>query len=135
MNISMEWQDKFDTHIEEIDYQHRYFLKLIKRFSELTEEDHDQAYLKRMLEEISYYAVFHFCSEENIMIKFDYPLLKQHRLIHESLVTELNDQILTLNYDEKGLINLLAFLTNWFMSHTVEEDGKFAKFLFEKKNN
>ena len=129
MKISMEWQDKFNTGIEEVDYQHKYFLKLIKRFGLLTEEKLEKEYLKRLLQEISYYAVFHFCSEENLMIRNNYPLLKQHTQIHETLINELNEQIFTINYDEKGLINLLAFLTNWFMNHTVQEDGKFAKYL------
>ena len=134
MKISLEWQDKFNTGVEEIDYQHRYFLRLIKRFGLLTEEKLDENYLNRLLKEISSYAVFHFISEENMMIRNNYPLLSKHQKHHEDLILKLDEQITALQYDKQSLISLIAFLANWFMNHTVEEDQKFALFLLEKSS-
>ena len=81
MKITLEWKEKYNTGIDEVDLQHKYFLELIKRFSKLTEEKLDDQYVKRLLQEIAYYGVFHFCSEENMMIKDNYPALKQHNFL------------------------------------------------------
>ncbi len=132
MKISLDWKEQFNTNIEEIDYQHKYFLKLIKRFALLTEEENDNEYLNRILNEISRYAVFHFCSEENLMYKHNYPLLKQHQRIHQDLIAELDNHIINTKHDPQGIINLIAFLANWFMQHTVEEDKKLAQFIMKK---
>lgn len=134
MKISLEWQDSYNIGIEEIDFQHKYFLKLIKRFALITEETLEENYLKRLLREISYYAVFHFCSEENMMINEDYPSLKVHQTLHKDLVSQLESEINNLAYDKSNIINLIAFLANWFLNHTLNEDQKFAQFLRDKSN-
>lgn len=129
MNITLEWKEKYSTGIEEIDFQHQYFLKLIKRFSQLTEEKLDDEYLKKLLQEISYYGVFHFCSEENLMIRSNYDLLRNHQQLHQELIEQLDNEISSIENNRESIIHLIAFLANWFMHHTVEEDIKFAQHL------
>lgn len=129
MNITLEWKENYNTGIEEVDFQHKYFLRLIKRFAQLTEGEPDDEYVKRLLLEIVLYAEFHFCSEENMMIRADYPSVKQHQKLHNELVQQLNDEISSFKNDKESIIHLIAFLANWFMHHTVEEDIKFANHL------
>ena len=85
-----EWKVEYDTGVTEIDLQHRFFLALIKRLNTELAICTDLRYRERLLDELAKYAVFHFTSEENLMIKFGYPDFDRHHRLHLDLIDELD---------------------------------------------
>jgi len=123
--IALQWNAEFDTHIEEIDLQHQYFLRLINRLSEELPLARDEHYRWSLLNELSRYAAFHFLSEENLMFKLGYPGLEKHRQLHFNLLDKLSSRMGNSTSEE-----LLGFLVEWFVQHTTQEDrliGEFAR--------
>lgn len=127
--LDFEWKDQYNIGIPEIDYQHRYFLKLIKRITGVVIEKKEPDYGQRVLMELVYYAKFHFYSEENMMIYHGYPNLRAHQELHRDLIDLLTNKINAIsdNVDEYHL--LVQFLLQWFVHHSMEEDKKIASCL------
>lgn len=120
----LHWQATYDTGVEEIDLQHRYFLALINRLTvELAASD-DPRYRQSLLNELAKYAAFHFASEENLMVKFGYPDRERHRMLHIELIDRLSSRMNAMTYEP-----LLDFLVGWFVQHTTSEDRRIGEFL------
>lgn len=120
---TLSWKADYDCGILEIDLQHRYFMQLINRLSMELHSTTDPRYHARLLEEISKYAQFHFISEENLMIKFGYPDFEAHRQRHIALLNELSWR------SQQNEDDLLEFLVQWFINHTVEHDHLIGDFV------
>lgn len=127
MEIHLNWQENYKIGIEEIDLQHHYFANLIKRLAIELDKDKDPYYQKRLIRELSQYAVFHFLSEENLMMKYGYPDLANHQEFHRTLIEELTNSIQADSPKE-----LVQFLVNWFIQHTTGEDKAFGRFVDSK---
>ncbi len=124
----IEWNTAYLIGIDEIDFQHQYFLKLIYRLSSELERTVDPHYRLLLLQELNKYAKFHFLSEENIMFSIGYPELEEHRKLHFELIETLN---LKSGYYGEGKIasgEVIEFLYDWFVGHTVEVDKKIGVF-------
>ena len=115
--FQLHWKTAYETGVDEIDLQHRYFAALINRLSGELEVCDDEAYRRRLLDELAKYAAFHFASEENLMFKFGYPGLEKQRRLHRDLIDQLSWRM-----QSKSYAGLFEFLVNWFVHHTVEED-------------
>jgi hemerythrin len=125
MNVStLHWKTEYDTGIEEIDLQHRYFMVLINRLTSELVTCSDKKYRERLLRELANYAAFHFVSEENLMIKFGYPDFERHRMLHLDLIDQLSLRMLAESNE-----SLLKFLVAWFIRHTISEDHRIGEFV------
>ena len=121
--VPLQWTPEYETGIREIDLQHQYFMTLINRIAEEIEHSKDIEYRKRLLDELSKYASFHFLSEENIMFKIGYPDRRPHYLLHRELLDKLSTARLH-EVEEK----IVGFLHDWFQCHTLTEDKKIGEF-------
>ncbi|MFW6222497.1 MAG: bacteriohemerythrin [Bacteroidota bacterium] len=127
-----KWNNKYLTHIEEIDYQHKYFLGLIRRFQQKINDSMSDYIIERHLNEIVKYAQFHFFSEENLMMLINYPDVKHHQELHNEIIERLATRVNTWKSNEQSLEKILPFMIDWFFTHTVEEDKKIADFMLKK---
>jgi len=118
------WNAAYDSGVEEIDLQHRYFLALINRLSSELASCADTNYRQRLLSELAKYAIFHFVSEENMMIKFAYPDADRHRMLHIELIDQLSSRMQAKTYEP-----LFEFLVGWFIQHTTTEDRLIGEFV------
>ena len=120
----LHWQSAYDTGVEEIDLQHRYFLALINRLRGELDACDDENHRHRLFDELARYAAFHFISEENLMLKYGYPGYEQQRRLHLELIDQLSWRMQSPSYDD-----LFEFLIRWFVHHTVEEDHRIGDFV------
>ncbi len=127
---NLSWKVNYDLGIEDIDYQHHYFLNLINRLSEELSEVTAPARQAALIAELNAYARFHFVSEENIMAKAGYPQLEDHRELHLDLIRQLNSReaLLKLENSNQRADEIIGFLSDWFLNHTTGEDRRFADF-------
>lgn len=120
------WDTRYETGIEEIDLQHKYFLRLINRLAMELLSTQDSKRRERLIGELQQYASFHFASEENLIAKLGYPELAAHRLLHRQFLDML------FAYSGKPASELIAFLVEWFTAHTVKEDRRIGEFVREQ---
>lgn len=126
--MDIEWKDKYNLGIEEIDFEHRIFVSIIKKIDNVVNSDTDKSLLRLILE-LKKYAAFHFQSEENIMVDVNYPEIIEHKNQHERLLSKLQLIILQIEMEHIELNKLPTFLMEWFVDHTIVEDKKFATYL------
>ena len=119
------WKSSFNTSIERIDFEHRIFLELVNSFKKALDNKFTKSQLLRILMEIEKYAEFHFISEENLMMRIEYPDFKQHQVLHFELLEQFN----LAKYNELGFENFYGFIKDWFINHTVIEDIKIKEFI------
>ncbi len=127
----IEWDPKFEVGNFEIDFEHQIFVKIIHKLKDAHYKG-DEKFLELLSLELLKYAEFHFCSEENIMFKNQYPDLIHHKQEHETLLAELRNRIFSLKYEYIDFDKLEIFLFEWFKKHTAVEDQKLASFLNNK---
>ena len=126
----ISWKSDYDLGIEDIDFQHHYFLNLINRLSDELKMTTDSRRRSALIAELNAYARFHFLSEENMMAKAGYPDLQKHRRHHLDLISQLNSREAMLKQEksDQRVEDVVDFLVDWFINHTIGEDRLFADF-------
>jgi len=125
----LNWNYSYEIGNEQIDSEHRIFLKLIVEFKEAVNQGKSEEKLIRLINVIAKYAEFHFASEEAIMADYQYPAMTQHAYLHTILLGEIKDT------SEKFQQNILEpkemseFLLNWFVLHVSKQDTKIIKYI------
>ena len=120
----IEWKDDYLTGIEEIDSQHKDFVKLINRLGIVQEYGNKKAIAIRLLTELGKYVEYHFVSEENIMFLTKYPALERQQQAHAALLDEYSKRMQNFLNDKGTVEDVIRFLEGWFARHTIEEDKK-----------
>jgi hemerythrin len=130
-NEIIEWQSKYEVGIEDIDFQHHFFLNLINRLAgELTKSD-DLEYKSDLISELNAYARFHFISEENMMSRVGFPGYINHKNLHLELIDQLSSRanMFAIENSNAESVHIIDFLVDWFFFHTNTIDREFAAYL------
>ena len=127
--IAVEWDRKFEVGHERIDFEHKIFLNLIRDASRLPERQASRERVSRHLNEVKQYAVFHFTSEENIMLDLNYPDIEPHKKEHDRLLALFDNRVYQYRSEEIDLEQVVAFLFEWFALHTTQVDTKLARYI------
>lgn len=120
------WHQKYEIGVKRIDFEHQIFADLINGLADKIASGKDKLSLAKTLREIIKYADFHFTSEENIMEDCGYPGFKEHVEIHRALQRTLNDKVMAMVGDNSSPADILNFLSDWFLDHTVREDSRIS---------
>jgi hemerythrin len=129
----MEWTEKYDLGIEEVDAQHREILTGIGQLHEAVISD--PAACAELMRTLDQNITTHFDFEEQLMNDYHYPFAADHIAQHNSykqffrrLCGEIEadvDDPLYLGFR----INL--FLADWMINHSNRDDRHLGKFLKE----
>lgn len=133
--INIERHHEYEIGYERIDFEHKIFLGLISDASLALDLKLDRQRILQHLEEIKQYAVFHFISEENIMLDIDYPELQHHKQEHQVLLARLTDKIHQYRNEVLDLEAIVDFLFEWFALHTTQVDTKIGRYLKSSNKN
>ncbi len=131
VDMMLAWDDSLSSGIEEVDLQHKEFIKLIQRIQILHEKNASKDFTFRILQELLKYAEYHFASEENIMSVMRYPMIERHQAEHKKLLRGLGYWIGAFNEGTESLGSLLNFLCAWLLCHTRDEDSRIGKYVSE----
>ena len=127
------WKDDFKVNVKQIDDQHHCFVSMINLIIENI--DTEQVLLEGLCEELIAFARFHFLSEQNLMLRNNYPNYDGHKKEHNLLLRRLNENIVGVHFDKKNVSELLEFLFEWFANHSNNEDKTLGKYLNSKKKD
>ncbi|MBF0339813.1 MAG: hemerythrin family protein [Magnetococcales bacterium] len=117
-----EWKYGYQTNNKIVDLQHKYFLELMNRLYDELSGSADQAYQARLLDELFYYARFHFTSEENIFLRHLPHKFERHKRLHDHLLETLQGKISDLREEKIEPAAIVQFVVEWFFTHTITED-------------
>jgi hemerythrin-like metal-binding protein len=128
------WNPLYNTHIPEIDEQHRGLVTIINTLDTMVEAGHEAAGLHDVLIDLVAYAHRHLRDEEALMARYAYPGLARHRDIHATFVRHVNAVDIALRRGEHaGGREMLAFLRDWFLNHIHHTDQHYAAFIAQRE--
>ena len=138
--IFFTWQAAYLTHISEIDVQHQKLVALINAlYSDLLgcqDNDQKRVFIIRALEELIDYSFYHFVTEEELLLKYDYPQYEEHKQEHEQYKLKIAQFMKEQESVERVLpFPIVVFLRDWLISHVLTTDKKYSAYLNEKMGN
>lgn len=131
----MIWDESLAVGNETIDRQHQQLFNIATQletlFENYTETDYDYDEIIHILVKLHLYTIKHFEAEEKILEAIEFPGLIMHKKEHQRFVSFLDrikaEEIETDRY--QTLLDLLAFVVNWIMSHVKGTDSAYIPYL------
>lgn len=121
----LQWRDDFSVGIEEVDYEHRELIDLIRSIQETLKDDAETGDIIDVLGEIYAQIAAHFALEEKMMKQTQYPAFADHKEDHETLLDDLRD--IMDEVEDDGVLDeaqLTDDLDRWFSDHFKTHDAK-----------
>jgi len=114
-------------HLDEMDAHHKEFVDIYNSIC----KDDEEAYKNVMIKILEQTKV-HFCHEEELMQKHNYPRIKEHSDEHKKVLHEMQ-YFIDKAHTVFGKNMLKSYyneaLPNWFDSHLLSMDSDLASFL------
>ena len=120
------WNDSYSVNIKEIDSQHKILIGLINELHDGMKVGKGKDILKKILDELVKYTVFHFDHEEKLFISYNYPESFLHKRAHSDLIQQVTS--LKEKYDNGKTVlsmDVMNFLKDWLGSHILGTDKKY----------
>ncbi|GAU79384.1 bacteriohemerythrin [Fusibacter sp. 3D3] len=131
----MIWDESLAVGNEIIDHQHQQLFSIATQletlFEAYSETDDNYDEIIRILIKLHLYTMKHFEAEEKILEAVDFPGLAMHKKEHQRFILFLErikvEAIETDRY--QTLLDLLAYVVNWIMSHVKGTDSAYVPYL------
>ena len=122
------WSTRYEIKCPDMDQEHFELVKKINIFLKSLNKGHKENYLQAF-EDLKNYTVYHFRSEEDLMIKMGYPDFKSHKRIHTDLLKTLGQTAAAMKKGDGFDPELLVgFLFAWLVTHILGVDGLYATY-------
>jgi hemerythrin len=124
------WNDSYSVNIKEIDSQHKVLIGLINELHDGMKVGKGKEILKKILDELVKYTVFHFDHEEKLFTSHNYPESFLHKRAHADLIQQVKS--LKENYDNGKTVlsmDVMNFLKDWLGNHILGTDKKYSSYL------
>jgi hemerythrin-like metal-binding protein len=121
---------------ETIDAQHRRLIGLINELAEASARGAERRDIGQLIRAFCDYAAEHFLAEQGLMDSEDYPEYFQQVEAHEACSAQALDFYRQyINGGEVTGLDFLAFVSTWFMEHTLGVDQTLREYLQKKPAN
>jgi hemerythrin len=127
-----EWSDSLSIGIQEIDNQHKELIKKLNELAEYIQQKKGKDKIGLTLRFMRDYSKIHFSTEEEYMIKYEYPGLDQQKNEHEKFKVTAERLIGDIEKEKDMEIfasQVQRFLIDWLILHIKTVDKKFGEFL------
>lgn len=123
----VEWEERYNLGIGEIDQHHRHLLELLNRSYNAVIMEQNKNEVRYIFHELLAYADYHFSAEEEMMKRHGYVSIAPHLAEHEIFrqkVNELLDRLLATAFTFD--VELICFLEEWLLNHISHMDREYA---------
>ena len=123
----LDWKDDYCIGNESIDAEHKRLFDIANEILNINNPLMETPRVALLVKELYGYMQEHFEHEEVYMESISFGEIEEHKAMHDSIVTEMND-MLKMSKDYIQLDNLLVILMKeWVLRHIAEEDVKHCK--------
>lgn len=122
------WKKEFELGIPSIDEQHKSLLDIGNRINDLllAHEDGDDNYedIFNVIEELKTYTIYHFNTEEEMFVKYDYPDYESHKKEHDDFIAYVESvDFGKIDENQKQFLKeLLGKIVQWVFHHILTTD-------------
>ncbi len=124
MSVKFVWEEAYSVGNSELDNQHKGLFELANQLPEVVSNEDARPVIMQLYK----YTREHFAFEEEIMKESGFPLLQEHRQLHEEIISKLNAISSRKINDDEELYEFKKFFYDWLISHIMQEDNRFFKF-------
>ncbi|MGB5866906.1 MAG: hemerythrin domain-containing protein [Arcobacteraceae bacterium] len=119
------WKEKYQLFHYDIDMEHKQLFDIAIKALNGNKGD-IKLHIKSTVTELYEYMKTHFEHEEEYMQSINYEGYEEHKLLHEDIITQLNDFLkklptLSIENFERSLIE---YMDVWLINHIITEDQK-----------
>lgn len=128
MAVQLEWKDRHNLGIEEIDKEHRKLFRIVNRLRAFSGEEEDKTswVYQEAVKYFKSYAKKHFAEEESYMASASYQALEIHKRLHEDFrstrLPALEKELEEEKYSMEAITHLRGICTSWLIDHIQIED-------------
>ncbi len=122
----MEWNDKLDIGVDEMNNQHKGLLKLMNQLHDAYERGDSYAKQAEILGRLGQATIDHFTEEEAYMESIGFDGLEVHKLIHKDLLDKFTKHVEDSAKNNALTDNFFVFLKVWLTAHIMGIDTKYA---------
>lgn len=131
------WEDGYKIGESEMDAEHLILFSLLNQLDININNDMADDCVADVLSALGAYINYHFAHEEALMKAWGYPQLEEHSAKHHEFVNEIS----RLREGAKGgdmlkaALKLRSFVLEWLLSHILEVDVDYARFIAAKSKS
>ncbi len=101
-----KWDAGYATNIPFIDEQNQRIFNLLRELHSLIEKEKSKKEIYDTARELFEYSLYHFGEEEKFLRMHGYPLLKDHKEVHESFLDSLKELQLRIEQQQKSFSSI-----------------------------
>ncbi len=128
------WDENMAVHIEEIDNQHKEFVKILNTLFDAMKVAKGSEVLEDVINKVIDYAKHHFAVEERYFDQFGYSDSDLHKKEHQNFFEQIDefkralDEGHHLRYknDTPLSVDVWKLLKHWLLNHIMDFDKKYA---------
>lgn len=126
----IEWQASFNLNVAVLDQQHQLLVKVINELYDAILTGEEKKELGSLLGKVGSFTAMHFAKEEHYFDTFGYPETETHKQQHIDFENKLSDFEDEFKAGRANLSNdVMAFLSEWLVTHIKVSDRAYAPFL------
>jgi hemerythrin-like metal-binding protein len=131
----MTWTADLSVGVSSLDTDHKVLMSLINQLGDALGGDEPHDTVRRVLDALLDYTVYHFEREEALMLACRYPDLEAHAQTHATLrsqVSEIRDRYQHSPQSIRAR-EVLGFLEKWLTTHIIGRDLLYAPFMQSRR--
>jgi len=131
----INWTPDLAVKHEKIDDQHRQLFKAANSLAEAMWDGKGTEEVKKTIDFLAEYAIFHFNEEEQVMLDNAYPGYTAQKNAHEKFLNQVADLKVKCESGEVSSAFVIDVLTNacdWLRDHIRQMDIRLGEFLSTK---
>jgi len=129
---NFKWKKEYKVCNKLLDEEHQQLFDIAENALDYNNTD-IKTHIKITINELYDYMKVHFEDEERYMKEIGYPQFDEHKILHESIIHQMNDfikQLSTLSIIEFEK-KLIEYMDIWLINHILYEDRKIIQFIKE----
>lgn len=133
-DFKFDWCKEMECGVPIIDEQHQILFRIGRDIEQLVMHGCQNATTKQLLDivcELREYTSYHFYTEEDLMAKYNYPKMEEHKVAHKAFKSEILALDLPLlgKHPEQVLPKVKSWLQDFLFNHVMMEDQELGRYL------
>jgi hemerythrin len=127
------WQEKYNTGVEFLDEQHRYFFNIVAALKEKLNAGVCRDSASRIFFSLAHYAEHYLIQEEIYFKNYRLRGIREHKDLHREFISRVIQFQADHEKEVEGTCRtMLVYLEEWFENHILKYDKKAIEYLREK---
>lgn len=130
MTLLVTWTHASSVGVRAMDNEHSIMIDVMNELHSVLAHGAEREQAKELLSKLIEITGIHFWNEEQLMERYGFPGLAEHRTEHQHLLQQLKEFAHRRQHGkEVQLSGFLCFMHNWFINHVEGLDKQYGPWL------